>query len=48
YEHKLFTSEMLDEVEYFLEGIDEYTFRIHERINVVRTMLLKKILVSPD
>ncbi len=48
YEHKLFTSEMLDEVEHFLEGIDEYTFRIHERINVVRTMLLKKILVSPD
>jgi hypothetical protein len=36
FEHPKFTPDLLDEVERFIEGIHEHTFRIRERIAAIR------------
>lgn len=36
FRHTSFSSEMLDDVERFLEGIDEHTFKIQERVAAIR------------
>ncbi|HUU53394.1 MAG TPA: hypothetical protein VMY87_00610 [Armatimonadota bacterium] len=50
YEHSAFTGEMLDEVEWFVDGIEEYTFQIPERAAAARTALLARRLqhVNPQ
>lgn len=35
FEHPSFTSELLDEIEKSIEGLDEHTFRIRERISAI-------------
>ncbi|MFC1590411.1 hypothetical protein ACFL42_02830 [Candidatus Omnitrophota bacterium] len=42
YEYPNFTTETLDDIDVFLQGIEEYTFRISERIRAIRTYLLSK------
>lgn len=42
YEYPKFSTEMLNDIEQFLKGIKEDTFRISERLLAVRTILLKK------
>lgn len=42
YEYPKFSTEMLNDIEQFLKGIKEDTFRISERSLAVRTILLKK------
>lgn len=42
YEYPKFTTEMLDNIEQFLIGIKEHSFRISERLSAIRTVLLKK------
>jgi hypothetical protein len=41
FEHPKFTPEQLDEIEKFLDGVDEHPFRIHERIAAIRAYRLK-------
>jgi len=40
FHHYCFTSELLDEIERFVEGLDESTFRIRERIAAIRAFRL--------
>lgn len=40
FEHPLFTSELLDEVEKFVEDVKEHTFNIQERIAAIRAFRL--------
>ena len=42
YDYLKFSTEMLNDIERFLKGIKEYTFRVSERLLAVRTILLKK------
>ena len=42
YQYPKFTTQMLDDVERFLKGIEEHTFRISERVSAIRTFLLAK------
>jgi len=42
YEYPKFSTGMLDDIEQFLKGINEYTFRISERLSAIRTVLLAK------
>lgn len=42
YEYSKFSQKMLDDTEQFLKDINEYAFRIHERILAARTFLLAK------
>ena len=43
FEHQSFSTDLLDEIDRFLEGIDEHTFSIQERLVAIRTSrLLKK------
>jgi len=42
YEYLKFSTEMLNDIEQFLRGIREHTFRISERLLAVRTILLTK------
>jgi len=42
YEYPKFSTEILDDIEHFLKGIKEHTFRISERLLAVRTNLLRK------
>ena len=54
WEYPAFTSKMLDDVEQFVSGLTEETFRIRERLAAVRTFLLSRKaaedaqLPSPD
>jgi hypothetical protein len=41
YEYRRFSAEMLDDIEQFLKGIKEHTFRISERLLAVRAFLLR-------
>jgi len=40
YEHPRFSNDMLDDIEQFLEGIKEFTFRIREKLLVIRAFRL--------
>lgn len=40
FEHPAFTPDLLDEVERFVEGIQEHTFNIRERIAAIRAFRL--------
>ena len=40
YEHPKFSNEMLDDIEQFLEGIKEFTFRIREKLVAIRVLKL--------
>lgn len=40
--HSSFTPELLDEIERFVEGVDEHTFRIEERLAAIRAFRLSK------
>ncbi|MBM4141646.1 MAG: hypothetical protein FJ242_09250 [Nitrospira sp.] len=42
YDHPNFSTEMLDDIEQFLKGIKEHTFKIAERLSDIRTTLLAK------
>lgn len=42
YEYPKFSTEMLNDIEQFLKGIKEYTFRVSERLLAVRAFLLAK------
>lgn len=44
YEYPKFTVEMLDDIERFIKNINEHTFNIQEKINVIRTIFLKEDL----
>lgn len=37
-DHPSFTDEMLDEIEEFVNGLDEHTFHIEERVNAIRAL----------
>jgi hypothetical protein len=41
YRHPEFTSEMLDEIERFLDGLNEHSFQIPEKIAAIRTARLR-------
>ena len=41
FEHTSFTSSLLDEIEKFIEGLEEHTFRIQERVAAIRTYCLQ-------
>ena len=42
FDHPSFTEKDLDEIERFLEGLEEYTFRIPERLVAIRAARLTK------
>ena len=42
YEYPNFTDRTLDDIDIFLQGIEEHTFRIPERIRAIRTYLLSR------
>lgn len=42
YQYPKFSTQMLDDIERFLKGIGEHTFRISERLSAIRTFLLAK------
>lgn len=48
YEYPKFPTEMLNDVEQFLKGIKEHTFRISERLAAVRAILLTKRLEKAE
>ncbi len=41
-EHAAFSHEMTDQIEKFIEGLSEHTFRIPERLASIRTQLIQK------
>lgn len=43
YEYPKFTKTMIDNTEQFLKNIEEYTFRIQERVNAIRILSLGEI-----
>ena len=41
-DHPSFTDEMLDQIEQFVNGLDEHTFHIEERVNAIRAWRMMK------
>ncbi len=41
-DHPSFTDEMLDQIEEFVNGLDEHTFHIEERVNAIRAWRMMK------